>query len=58
MFSFGSVSLTATMQFLPPPPFNGNCYKIGTRHAKEGCLGSFELSSSKDLNALNFAFIV
>ena len=26
--------LTASMQFLPPPPSNGNCYNFRSRHAK------------------------
>ena len=50
--------LTTSMRFLPPPPFNGNCYKIGTRHATEGYLGSFELSSRKESNALHYTFVV
>ena len=32
MFGFASVSLTTSMQFLPPPPYDGNCNKIGTKH--------------------------
>ena len=38
------LSLTTSMLFLPSPSFNGNCYKIGTLHAREVCLGSLELS--------------
>ena len=26
--------LTASMQFLPPPPSNGNCYNFRSRHAR------------------------
>ena len=38
--------LTASMQFLHPPPVNGNCYKIGTRHAREVSLGSCKVGIS------------
>ena len=46
--------LPASMHFLPPPPSNGNCYKIGTRHARKVSLVSFELSFEKLSNAPNF----
>ena len=50
--------LTATMHFLPPPPSEGICYKIGTRHGTAVSLGSLELSQHKQLNAPNVAAVV
>ena len=46
MFSFKCLSLTTSMLFLPNPPYNGNCYKIGTRHAREVSLGSCKVGIS------------